>query len=102
MTLSDYIDRYATLAWAVHALSNIELCIGDDGKAKGCDQMSHCSYARLPEIENVPYVQLYTGIREIAKRLDFVLHEDTDDDSDTVRLWFVFRGVEFLQVEDKK
>ena len=102
MTLQEYIDRYAALARAVHFMSSIEVCMGDEVRISGCAQMTHCSCNCLPgDLKGVPYVHLYSGIREIAQRLDIPLHEQ-EDDEDTRRLWFVYKEVEFIQLEDIK
>ena len=102
MELHEYLDKYAALALTVHMMSAMELCLGDEVQVCACDQMSHCSCdIEHNNLMRVPYVHIHTGIREIAKRMNILLNEQEVDD-DTLRLWFVYKGVEFMQLEDKE
>lgn len=102
MTLQEYLDRYVELASAVHTMSGIELCLEDSTRISSCGHMSHCSCdCKNNHLMDVPYVHIHTGLQTIAEKMNILLNEQDYGDG-TICHWFVYRGVEFIQLEDKE
>lgn len=104
MFLEEYLDRYAALARALYEMGDITLQLGDDIKVCACQQMSRTRLTDVAETtsyEQVPCVQMYTGLREVARIMNITLHEQ-ERDSDTDAIWINYNGVQFIELEDKK
>lgn len=97
----EYADSYAELAMAVHLLSARYIQLTDEVELSGCSQMTHTSLLGKDK-GNVPYVHIYKGLRELARRLDIVPNVIEDYGDMDRCVWFEYRGVEFIQLEDRE
>ena len=69
---------------------------------KDIEGVSRCSQLKHGHgYDDVPYVQLYSGLHEIAKTLDLKVSVDFEDD-DSICYIFNYDGVDFIQLDDKE
>lgn len=91
MELSRWLD---TLATTVKTLKEFDTLETDWGTYELC---GHCQHGE----NNKPYLQLYRGLRDIAETLGLNYSVKEDYDEDSRLLQFEWKGVDFIELEDK-